>query len=288
LFGLSSSYHAKSDSDTGKTDIKLDKTDFLFYNFRKGGMCMNTTVCGRRENPITRCDCHTHNEWEIILHLTGEATAVVDGQPYALAPGTVMVIPPRIAHYNFSDQPYTDMFFQAKDLDFFGTVAVEDIDSNVTSLMNMLHKVLTEKEDHYANIADNLTCVIVSYIKKLSKTDFNLRFVNDLKNCIYENISNVDFDLCHEIRKTGYNPDYLRRCFKKVLGRPPLEYLTMLRIERAKILLTQHTFTGITDTAYFCGFNDSYYFSTCFKKHVGVPPLQYRKTKIALESTDSR
>jgi AraC-like DNA-binding protein len=62
----------------------------------------------------------------------------------------------------------------------------------------------------------------------------------------------------------------------------------MLRIERAKILLTQHTFTGITDTAYFCGFNDSYYFSTCFKKHVGVPPLQYRKTKIALESTDSR
>lgn len=238
---------------------------------------MNTIVCGRSKVPILACKRHTHTEWEIILHLSGKATAQIEDTEYRLLPGTIAVIPPNTAHFNFSDEPYTDMYFQAKELDFRNIVVVQDIDNTVLTLMNMLHKTLTEKEFLYTNIADNLTQLITSYIKKLSKTDFSLGFINDLKNVIYNNISNVDFNLSDEIQKTGYHPDYLRRCFKKILGKPPLEYLTMLRMEQAKILLTQHTFIGVEKTAYGCGFHDSYYFSTCFKKHTGLSPLQYRK-----------
>ncbi len=70
--------------------------------------------------------------------------------------------------------------------------------------------------------------------------------------------------------------NYFRRTFRKNFGETPLEYLTQLRIANAKQLLTIDSYKSISDVAAQCGFSDSLYFSTCFKKHVGMSPLKYR------------
>jgi YesN/AraC family two-component response regulator len=241
---------------------------------------MNTTLCAKCKIPINYCIPHSHSDWEIVLHISGYATVFIGDKKYTASPGDIMVIPPNTTHSNFSDDYYTDMYMQAKKLDFFDVVFTHDMDDNVLVLMNMLHKTLTEKEFHYSNIADNLTETICSYINKLSRSEHSYQFVNDLKNIIYNNFSNVDFNLTKEIEDLGYNPIYIRRCFKKVMGKPPLEYMTSLRINQAKIFLVQNTFVSIENVAHSCGFNDSFYFSTCFKKHMGIPPLQYRKQHI--------
>ncbi len=238
---------------------------------------MNTELCSKCKIPINHCQPHSHSTWEIILHISGCATVFIGDKKHTVAPGDIMVIPPNTTHSSFSDDFYTDMYVQAKKLDFFDVVFTHDTDGNILALMNMLHQTLTEREFHYSNIADNLTETICSYINKLSKNEHNYPFVNVLKNTIYNNLSNINFDLTKEIEDSGYNPIYLRRCFKKIIGKPPLEYMTMLRINQAKIFLVQNTFVSIEAVAYSCGFSDSFYFSTCFKKHVGLSPLKYRK-----------
>ena len=90
-------------------------------------------------------------------------------------------------------------------------------------------------------------------------------------------IIDAEFEVTRGMEQTGFDKDYLRRCFKKEVGKTPLEYLTSLRMEQAKTLLIQQTFSGVEAVATACGFSDPFYFSTCFKRHVGTSPLQYRK-----------
>ncbi|AXB41129.1 substrate-binding domain-containing protein [Amycolatopsis albispora] len=69
--------------------------------------------------------------------------------------------------------------------------------------------------------------------------------------------------------------DYLSRRFHRELGVSPWEYLTRLRIARAKQRL-QETGDSIQAIARQVGFHDRAYFSRIFRKHTGVPPQSFR------------
>ena len=58
------------------------------------------------------------------------------------------------------------------------------------------------------------------------------------------------------------------------------EHIRFLRIEKAKTLLTEYPQMRISEIASACGFNDYNYFITVFKKLVGIPPKQYRKSSL--------
>jgi len=239
---------------------------------------MNTTACAKCKTPITGCDNHFHDEWEIILQLEGDATAKIGNKDFKISPGTVMVIPPKVIHRNYSTVPFTDMFLQAKYLDFNDVVIINDAENNILTVMNMLHKTMTENENSSSAIADKLTELICLYINRLCNTDRRFPFVNKFKSIMHQNLSNPYFEIDSEIKKLGYHPDYFRRCFKTVTGITPLAYITKLRINQAKILLEQSSFISIANIASNCGFCDSFYFSTCFKRHIGKSPSEYRKS----------
>ena len=121
---------------------------------------------------------------------------------------------------------------------------------------------------------------IYAYIRHYRNAVPSNQTVYSLKNEMYMHIDDCSFDLSKAIEKTGYCPVHLRRLFKKETGSSPHAYLTTLRLERAKELLVRENYSSIADVAASCGFSDSYYFSTCFHKHIGVPPMQYRKNHI--------
>lgn len=241
---------------------------------------MNVKFCDRTLTPITSCKEHSHKYWEIILHLSGTVTSVIGGIAYNIAPGDIMVIPPNINHDGSSDVYYTDMYVQCENMDFSNFTLLHDLDGSVLSLMNLLHKVFTEKDTSYKLISDNLFSTICSYLYKYNIHSSKYGFVEQLKNEIYENISNSDFHIADYIHKIGFNIDYTRRCFKEEMGITPLEYLTKLRLTYAKQLLLQETYISVVDVAEKCGFNDSFYFSKTFKQNFGVSPLNYRKINI--------
>ncbi len=83
------------------------------------------------------------------------------------------------------------------------------------------------------------------------------------------------------------HPGYFHRIFKASMGVTIMEYLTMIRMEKAKMLLAQ-TDIPITDIASYVGINSREYFSSLFKKYTGSTPLHYRKSLYIQVLTDSR
>lgn len=75
------------------------------------------------------------------------------------------------------------------------------------------------------------------------------------------------------------NPYYIQRSFKEVLGITPLHYLHEVRINKAKALLKNHSYS-ITATGIEVGYSDSAHFSTKFKELEGITPKQFRKQLI--------
>ncbi len=65
--------------------------------------------------------------------------------------------------------------------------------------------------------------------------------------------------------------------FKETFGQSPYSYYLNIRLNYAKTLLLDTTFS-ISEIAAQLGYIDSFYFSRLFKKHVGVPPLKFRQT----------
>lgn len=73
-----------------------------------------------------------------------------------------------------------------------------------------------------------------------------------------------------------YNYSYLSSLFAQVVHMNFTEYLTELRIKRAKDLLDQASLT-ISEVAEAVGFSDISYFSKVFKKRTGQTPSQYKR-----------
>ena len=72
------------------------------------------------------------------------------------------------------------------------------------------------------------------------------------------------------------NKGYLIESFKKVTGLTPLQFRIHLRMEKAKVMLTETTLP-IHEIAALIGYADSLYFSKQFTGYTGMAPLTYRK-----------
>ena len=129
---------------------------------------------------------------------------------------------------------------------------------------------------------------IFDYLKELARL---VREVND--GVIVDNLDRslrlvtswiethfCDPDISFEslAREVNFSVSYISALLKKRMNTSFIKMLTDLRMEKAKELLSDPELR-IIDIAERLGYNDSYYFSHCFKKHVGVPPKEFRQTR---------
>ena len=70
---------------------------------------------------------------------------------------------------------------------------------------------------------------------------------------------------------------HISHLFKKETGVPLTEYITDMRIEKAKKLLTNSN-DSIAEICEKIGYNYQAYFTKIFKEKTGMSPIQYRKT----------
>ena len=71
-------------------------------------------------------------------------------------------------------------------------------------------------------------------------------------------------------------PEYFRALFRKFYGASPLKYINDLKLTHAAELIESGEYS-ITEVAGLSGFADASHFSREFKKHFGVPPVEYKK-----------
>jgi transcriptional regulator GlxA family with amidase domain len=80
-------------------------------------------------------------------------------------------------------------------------------------------------------------------------------------------------DLCQEAEMSAW---HFLRAFRGAFGETPHAFLTRLRIDRAKELLTV-TNRPVTDICFDVGFSSLGSFSTLFRSRVGLSPAQFRR-----------
>jgi AraC-like DNA-binding protein len=76
-------------------------------------------------------------------------------------------------------------------------------------------------------------------------------------------------------KQVDLNPEYFDRLFHQLLKRTPVQYLTIIRLQRAQKFMNE-TNLSLAEISYRVGFNDPYYFSKVFKKYYGLSPRQFR------------
>jgi AraC-like DNA-binding protein len=76
--------------------------------------------------------------------------------------------------------------------------------------------------------------------------------------------------------EAGLSPWHALRAFRAAFGETPKEFLTRLRLEHARHLLTV-TDRSVTEVCFEVGFSSLGTFSDLFRRHVGCPPTAYRR-----------
>lgn len=77
-------------------------------------------------------------------------------------------------------------------------------------------------------------------------------------------------------RSLRLHPVQFTRRFQNVFGMNPYQYLTVIRMEKAKSLLMHTDFT-IDHIARNCGYSNGFYFSRMFTKYTKMNPSEYRR-----------
>lgn len=102
-------------------------------------------------------------------------------------------------------------------------------------------------------------------------------FVRRAKERIEEGFADHELSLEGIAAELNVSPVYLSRLFKQETGASFISVLTQTRLKQAVRLLAETDLT-IQDIAERTGYESQHYFSTAFKKMVGLPPNQYRKS----------
>lgn len=76
--------------------------------------------------------------------------------------------------------------------------------------------------------------------------------------------------------QAGVSEVYMRRLFKEAMGTSPKQYVTELRLQRAKQLLSESNMP-VGQVAANCGFSAIYHFSAAFSALTGMTPTAYRR-----------
>lgn len=109
-------------------------------------------------------------------------------------------------------------------------------------------------------------------IKPLSHKEYYVnQAISLIQNSYYKNISVQSIS-----DAVGLDRTYLYRIFKEVRGITIQQYITNLRLKRARYFLANSNLS-YSEVAYYCGYISEQYFSMAFKKGVGMTPSAYRK-----------
>lgn len=122
------------------------------------------------------------------------------------------------------------------------------------------------------DISDNYQCC---KSKVFHKTDVS-QIVRQAEQYINQHFNNKDLSSETVARELQLSSIYLSRMIKQDLGISFINLLTKKRIKKAIELLNSTNLT-INEISEKVGYDTQHYFSTSFKKVMGIPPNRYRK-----------
>lgn len=146
-------------------------------------------------------------------------------------------------------------------------------------------KIFSEEADSYCSLYRQKTVpAILGWLRRLEDglCDFLPDYKNRHKNYLVENTKKYILEHLHErivlqdiADNFGVSPNYLSQLFKRFEQIGISEYITNLKIHKARELLKDGNLK-IYEVADRLGFESAFYFSKVFKKTTGVAPKDFR------------
>lgn len=250
-------------------------------------------------NMVPDNDYHCENTYEIMYVRKGCRKVFIKEHIYHIKAGNLLFIDKNTLHksqhlsdeyerfvINFADDYIMPSVKKQMKILFEQRIYAP---SKLSSTDKLFFSIFSEWERLHKNdgvAQDNIKCYVNLLLTHFIRNNnayayYDVKFDNPsierLVQYINENFK-AQITLDDSAKMLHLSPSHLSRIFLKHTGFGFLEYLKILRIEHGKSLLAD-TNMSVKQIAFECGFNDSNYFSSVFKRETGISPLQYRKLK---------
>ncbi len=152
-----------------------------------------------------------------------------------------------------------------------------------SSAENLFYKLLSfSPQAHGTSFTETLcnlykiySTVLLSQSARLPQTSSKIKILQ-AKEYIDQNYADVNLSVGMLAEKTGLSEVYLRKIFKEEFMLSPSQYITNVRLEKAKSLM-KYPFLTLEECAKQSGFSSLQYFCRVFKALTGISPNKFRK-----------
>ena len=247
----------------------------------------------RDENPLpSGFRMHTHESYELYYFADGSGIYRVEGTPYPLEYGDILIMRPAEAHYiDITDiKPYTRLSvnfksellsgidpngrllapFNDRKIGTFNRYRAENFGSDAYSVF--IKNIMTDSPDRRVQTITNrlpLLNEISLAFGSVTETEINKSLDSRIISYINRHLSE-DITLDEICEKFYISKTHLCRIFKKATASTVGEYITVKRLVNARQLILSGT--PPTKAYLQCGFRDYSVFYRAYKKKYGVPP----------------
>lgn len=237
---------------------------------------------------------HTHSYYELYYLISGETAYFVGDEIYRLVPGNFILVPKGMIHSTDSQSclhnerllvTFDDDIFDSRTLPFLQELCNSQLicikEGNLPLFTELLSKIQKEPDTTSALAVIYILELILLLCRYGIKDKDNQQtdtLIADVTGFIRQNYAS-ELSLSSLSRQFGISESSLSRRFKSEFGIGLWEFITQVRIFNAESILLEDKMT-VTKAAELCGFSDSNYFATVFKKAKGITPLKYKKSHL--------
>lgn len=217
----------------------------------------------------------TRTEDMLICVLEGESVYSISGRTVYLHAGDVLLLPQDTTYTRvISDESYRTVFVYFR---FDGTTE-PTLFSTVEGIELGFMRLYKKWSDHAIAYMSECMGLLYGLYAQLLRT-CAAEYLPHLKRELFESatsrMSEQSITVSELAREAGMSEVHFRRCFKRIYGVSPQEYMISSRLRLAKELL-QYESCSVEEVSRAAGFCDAGYFTRLFKSKTGYTPTEYR------------
>ncbi|XXD09947.1 AraC family transcriptional regulator [Klebsiella sp. R445] len=249
---------------------------------------------------VRYCEPHWHPAPELITVMSGRFSIVVGQQNVELVQGDMVYINAEAVHSLCAEEQGSSLVTVQFSPGLFDELHTAPVlhwctqgrsktvtDQQVYRRLSELLAQLIDNQTPFQRIAMTylLLDALVQAGEPAPHVESSLREEAMIKKGI--DFINQHFDqpltLSEVANHSGMSYSWFSRLFKKVSRHNFKEYLTLVRLNKARMLL-RDTRTPITDISHSCGFQEHKYLIAAFNKYCGLTPTEYRKRFVSKQN----
>ncbi|MBR7185095.1 MAG: helix-turn-helix domain-containing protein [Clostridia bacterium] len=221
---------------------------------------------------------HEHGHYELILYIKGIGQLRTEIGNIPFSPGTIAIVPPGVKHGSCSKDEFCNICIEGDWDQYFCFKHIAIGKDNERAECARLFELICENRNTEGTYLDSLCIALANFVMKQLENDSDTgRAVKKIADEIMCSALDAHLNVSSILEASGYSKDYIRACFRREMGKTPIEFLTEIRMRHACHLIDIYKNTlALSEIAERCGCLDYIYFSKKFKEYIGVSPRCYR------------